>query len=375
MKKNMLLVFFGILVIFNLLCSAIPAIILHKNNILEEEYDYYSYQKMTELLENLSADYSRILNLSSIGKTYQQRDIWMVKISDNVSIEEEEPGVLLMGAHHGNEKPSFEVMIFYIKYLLERYSMNNTDDDNDGKTNEDIIDGIDNDSDGLIDEDPSEDRVRDIINNTQIYIIPMVSPDGVEANSRKNCVPNHGWFGKRKTVTSYGVNLNRNYGYDWYLYKTRPLRFHLFSNMRDYYPNYRGPYPFSENETTAVKEFVENTSLSISLSYHCFGSIIFYPWFHTGQPTPDHETFMSVGENISKINKYELFIHPKIPFIKYYGNLGISENWLYGKHKIIAFLIEIEGTSFEPKDPELVFNICWKHVGVNHYICEASNII
>ena len=110
------------------------------------------------------------MSLTSLGKTYEDRDIWLVKISDNVGTNDDEPEVLLMGAQHGNEKPSFEILIYFIKYIVDNYSKKNTDNDHDGLINEDQIDGFDNDEDGLTDEDPSEDRARDVINNTQIYL-------------------------------------------------------------------------------------------------------------------------------------------------------------------------------------------------------------
>ncbi|MCK5258604.1 MAG: hypothetical protein KAJ69_03720, partial [Thermoplasmatales archaeon] len=143
-------------------------------------YEYYNYSSMTQLFHELLLNNSDIMSLSSLGKTHEGRDIWVVKFSDNVNEDEDEPGVLFMGAHHGNEKPSFEVLIFFIQYMLENYGKENTDNDNDGQINEDPIDGLDNDNDGLVDEDPSEDRVRNVIDNTQIFLIPMVNPDGVE---------------------------------------------------------------------------------------------------------------------------------------------------------------------------------------------------
>jgi carboxypeptidase T len=187
---------------------------------------------MTTLFHDLHKNHSDIMNLVSLGKTYEGRDIWMVKLSDNVEENEHESGVLLMGAHHGNEKPSFEILIYFIQHMIDNYYKKNTDNDGDGNVNEDPIDGFDNDNDNLIDEDPSEDRVREVINNTQIFLIPMVSPDGVEADSRKNCAPNYGPFGFSKKITSYGVNLNRNYGYKWYLYYILPWRYHLFNRYR-----------------------------------------------------------------------------------------------------------------------------------------------
>ncbi|MEE8565364.1 MAG: M14 family zinc carboxypeptidase [Candidatus Thermoplasmatota archaeon] len=42
------------------------------------------------------------MKLESIGYTFEGRDIWMIKLSDNVNQNENEPGVLFMWAHHGN---------------------------------------------------------------------------------------------------------------------------------------------------------------------------------------------------------------------------------------------------------------------------------
>jgi len=190
----------------------------HSNGTtIGEPYHYFTYQEMTDLLHDLEDQHSDIMKLESIGTTYEGRAIWMVKLSDNVDENEDESGVLLMGAHHGNEKPSFEAVIFFIQHMVHNYSKINTDDDGDGQINEDPIDGIDNDLDGQIDEDPSEDRVREVIDNTQIFCIPMVNPDGVEADTRKNCAPNYGPYGQSDEITSYGVDLNRNYGFRWFL--------------------------------------------------------------------------------------------------------------------------------------------------------------
>ena len=106
-----------------------------------DTYEYYNYQNMTNFFYELEDEYSDIMSLTSLGKTYEGRDVWMVKISDNVNEIENEPGVLLMGAHHGNEKPSFEVLIFFIQFMLENYGKKNIDNDGDGQINEDPIDG------------------------------------------------------------------------------------------------------------------------------------------------------------------------------------------------------------------------------------------
>lgn len=342
-------------------------------------YDYHTYDSMTLLLTNLSQNHPDIMTLTSIGTTYEGRNIWMVKLSDNVTRNEDEPEVLFMGAHHGDEKPSYEVLIFFIQYIIETYPMENMDNDGDGFTNEDPMDGMDNDGDRLIDEDPNEQQVRDILSATQIYIIPMVNPDGVEYGWRKNREPNYGADGQSTNITSYGVDLNRNYGYMWNIVYLFPENYFLEYLLNDQSWIYRGEAPFSEIETQAVKRFIENHDISISLSYHDYGEFMIFPWMHTSKHTPHESLFRSIGTNMSKINTYELKIYGQygereyiIP--RYQGTPGSSENWLYGEHGILAFTMELCRRRPE-KNPSLVLDACQKHVGVNLYICERSQTI
>jgi carboxypeptidase T len=344
--------------------------------LLMDPYDYYSYPEMTDLFIDLANNHSDIMSMESLGRTYRNREVWLIKLSDNVNVTEDEPSVLLMGAHHGDERPAFEVLIYFIKYMINKSDMANFDDDGDGVINEDVFDGIDNDYDGMIDEDPSEDRVREILENTQIYLIPMVNPDGVEFNWRKNRSPNYGPDGQSSTVTSYGVDLNRNYGYRWYIPYLLPEEYNLRWLTNDESWTYRGETPFCEVETQAVKSFVETHDVSISLSYHDYGEWMIFPWMHTSRHTPHEELFRSIGYEMAGINKYELKIYGQygereylIP--RFCGTPGSSENWLYGEHEIIAYTIELC-----QRRPELntdrVLDACWKHVGVNLFVSERS---
>jgi len=311
------------------------------NTVSFEPYHYHTYQELTDELHSLQENYSDIMSLSSIGKTYEGRDLWMVKLSDNVNQEENEPGVLLMGAHHGDERPGIEICLFFIRYMVEQYQNN------------------------------SLPEVRSAINSTQIYLIPMVNPDGVEADSRKNCAPNHGPFGRSATITSYGVNLNRNYGDPWYLAYIFPVSYNLPFILPDSSFNYRGPYPFSENETKAVKNFAEVHNISLSISYHSYGEFIIYPWMHTTKQTPDEPLFRSVGENISLINHYYLFVKKDHVFQRFGGTLGSSENWLYRARGVISYTIEV-GQERRPSDPQVVYDLCMTQTTVHLYLCQRA---
>jgi carboxypeptidase T len=300
---------------------------------------YHTYDEMTALLQGLATNHSDIMSVTSIGKTYEGRDLWMVKLSDNVNQQENEPELLFMGAHHGNEKPSYEVLIYFIQYMIEHYGNN------------------------------SAGEVQDAINNTQIYVLPMVNPDGVEAGTRKNRVPNHGSFGFQTEVTSLGVDLNRNYGYRWFLFFLLPLLYFRSTSYLDRSDSYRGKQPFSENETQAIRQFVDTHNITISISYHTYGELILYPWGYTFIPTKDNPVFVSIGENISNINHYLL-----AQSINLYPTLGDACDWMYGTQGVLAYTIEL-GDSFAPSDPDVLQEMYLLHTNVNLYVCQRAQLL
>ncbi|MCK5031728.1 MAG: hypothetical protein KAR64_09695, partial [Thermoplasmatales archaeon] len=215
-----------------------------------------------------------------------------------------------------------------------------------------------------------------VIDNTQIFLIPMVNPDGVEYIDNRN----DGWrknrAPKEEQTYNIGVDLNRNYGYRWNLPYILPDQYHLdyLSDVSSWV--FRGEQPFSENETRAVKYFVETHNIGISLSYHDYGEWMIFPWMHTSRHTPHESLFRSIGYNMSRINNYELRIYGQYGTQEYIiprfcGTPGSSENWLYGEHGIIAYTVELCKYR-SPSSFTHVFDACWKHVGVNLYVCERS---
>jgi len=327
-------------------------------NKANQDYDYYSYTELTNLLFQLQQDFPDIFSYESIGKTYEGRDIWLVKISDNVVADEDEPGVLFTGGIHGNEKPGFEVVIYSLKAIAENYSSINVNES-------------------------FSNRIRNIVNNTELYFIPMVNPDGVEAETRKNREPNDCIFG---STLFRGVDLNRNFGYKWEDFNEHPLKYTLgtifkiggranvmfpFLDIPFGKGVYRGPYPFSENETRAIKEFVENHSIITGIGYHTSGRKIGYPWAWTKEDPSDAPTFLSLVENVSKINDYTFFQSSDWYFIS-----GCFNDWMYGEHGAYYFTIELDPTEADglwfQHDFKPVPEICETHLLVNLYIAERA---
>jgi hypothetical protein len=174
--------------------------------------------------------------------------------------------VMLVGNHHAREWMSYEVPMFFLETLVFSYDNIGYDNDGDGLVDEDGWDGIDNDGDCLsqdeevqdtnndglncgpgdlgVDEDYSEQWITDLVNQREIYLIPMLNVDGNRYDHEvwvgDNCGGGEAWencrtSGWRKnlrdnTVTGVtpvpdpdeqvdptcdGVDLNRNYQFEW----------------------------------------------------------------------------------------------------------------------------------------------------------------
>jgi hypothetical protein len=280
----------------------------------------------------------------------------MVKITDNITQSENEPEILYMGGVHGNEKPGYQVVIHSLKSITENYTAPNVNQS-------------------------FTQHIRTIVNQTVMYFIPMVNPDGVEANTRKNHAPNHCLFG---STLLRGVDLNRNYEYKWEELDEHPFRYifgffpHGFHRTTVKYPlldlqtllgggTYRGPKPFSENETLAVKQCIEQANISLCVDYHIFGEKIVYPWFWTRNSSLDEPVFLSLAENISKLNNYDIIQGGDWYFIP-----GSAADWMHASLDIVPFVIEL----LPSREYSLIYDhacieeLCFLHLKVNLYLAE-----
>ncbi len=417
------------------------------DNGVESEFDeyfleYFTYDSMIEALNYLEAkhpDIMRVYDLTGAiegnrmgipSETWQGRKVWAAKISDGVAQEPEyysdptEADILIMGAHHGSEWTSFEVSMYFLFYLVENYGKEPTDNDRDGEINEDPIDGIDNDGDGVVDEDGIEGRATWLVDNREIWIVPMQNPDGVEADTRKNgrtSIP--GVFGD---IPTDGVNTNRNYPFMWGSeydpatgqtmdtpnpqgseyrgpkdghdddgdsLRSEEIRPGVFRYFND--PNYIDEDPvnnldddndgkidedpdggFSEPETLAIGTLVENldwnndgrSDIIASISHHTFSELIIYPWGYSVDTTPHDALFQFMGEEMSQSNGYEVIQGPEL-----YGTSGDVDDWLYGKHDIMAYTFEL-GTVRKVPEEELI-NISVMILPSHLYLAENAPVI
>lgn len=204
-----------------------------KSNItydIDEKFQkYYTLEGIYEDMMRMEAQYpglARVIDLSErVGTTTYGRRILSIKISDNVErYEPDEAKFLVLGNVHAQEWLGFEVPMYYLWYLLSQYGQPPTDNDGDGKVNEDPFDGKDNDGDGLVDEDGIEAQATFIIDQYETYVVPCLNPDGT-AYDQGNSGPGEGGTWRKnmrdnnnngKFDSNFdGVDLNRNFPYKW----------------------------------------------------------------------------------------------------------------------------------------------------------------
>lgn len=128
------------------------------------EVAYHTYESLTQELQQLASQYSQIAQLYSIGKSIQGRELWIMKISDNVVQDEPEPEVKFISSMHGDEVVGQELMVYLIRYLLENYQ--------------------------------KDAWITQLIEDVEIWIMPSMNPDGTALRRRYNA----NW-----------VDLNRNF--------------------------------------------------------------------------------------------------------------------------------------------------------------------
>src|SRR5690606_15325000 len=111
---------------------------------------------------------------------------------------------------------------------------------------------------------------------------------------------------RRNNGSSFGVDLNRNYGYLWGYDNWG-------SSGNPSSETYRGPSAFSEPETQALRDFLEGgRRVRAAFNYHTYGDLLLFPWGYEAAYTPDHDRFVAASQQMTAVNGYNYGIGPEI---------------------------------------------------------------
>jgi hypothetical protein len=240
----------------------------------EDRGEYHSYTELTADMAAWAAAYPSITELISIGNSFQGRELWALKISDNPGVQEFEPEIQWIGAHHGNETISVEVCYYMAEYLLENYG--------------------------------TDPQVTWLVDEREIWIIPMLNPDGHTAGSRYN---------------AQGTDLNRNY--------LCPC-------------GCNSGTAFSAPESRALRDWNVRMNPVTSLTFHSGAVYVNYLWDYTYNPTPDEPMIITISNGYGSYSGY-----PVINGADWYIIHGGCQDWCYETRGEIDTTIEVSG-SYDP---------------------------
>jgi len=264
---------------------------------------FHSYREVETEVYALEAAHPDLVQVKIIGRSLEMRNIYALKISDNVQADEGgEAEVLITGCHHAREWISVEVPLYVAKHLVENYA--------------------------------TDSHIRDLVDRSQVWIIPLLNPDGLEYTIhfyrywRKNMRDN----GNR----TYGVDPNRNYDYKWGIDNEG-------SSQESFSYVYRGPAPFSEPETQAIKDLFAERNFKVAINYHNYSQVIIYPWGYTNEPSElDVLLEEMAGEMAARMERVNgrVYGYGQAGNQLYVTNGGASD-WALGVYGIPAFTIEL----------------------------------
>jgi hypothetical protein len=268
---------------------------------------YHTYEEAYAEMDSVADANPTICKVQSLGQSLEGRQIWAMKISDNVNVAEGEPSVLYVGNHHARELITVEIPLFIMYYLVNSYG--------------------------------TDPRVTGLVDSREIWIVPIMNPDGREYVQNYNS----NWRKNRRNNGdgSYGVDLNRNYGYMWG-YDDEG------SSPTPSSDTYRGTGPFSEPETQVIRDFCEDYGIWTCVSYHSYGNLILYPWGYTTTPCADDGLFAALADSMASYNGYTYGPGGSAIYI----TNGDSDDWMYGeqttKAKMFSYTYEVGGQFAPP---------------------------
>jgi len=294
---------------------------------------FYTFAEVIQQLDSMRLLYPSLITVrDSVGTSWENRALWAVKISDNPSVNEpDEPEVLYTALHHAREPQGMMTILYYMWWLLENYGTNT--------------------------------EATYLVNNRQMWFIPVQNPDGYVYNQTTN--PNGGGLwrkNRRNNSGSFGVDPNRNYGpmYMW----NAPNGGSSTTPSSD---TYRGPAPFSEPENQAIDNFMRSHNVKTCFNYHTYGNYLIYPWGYLSTENSDSVVYRWWTYEMTAANHYTNGTDQQTVS---YSTRGNSDDYMFGdttKPSTWTMTPEVGITGFWPTT-NLIFPLAIENLPQNKYL-------
>ncbi len=297
---------------------------------------YNNYEDVVSSLSALTTQYPNLLYMESIGSTWGaeyaaqgysaynsfNHNLWAIKLSDNAVEEEDEPSIYFFGAFHAREPIGTQVCLNLLNHLLAGYG--------------------------------TDQEITDMINNTQIWFIPISNPNGhkivldqTDLWWRKNIRDNnnnHAFDHQNYVFRIDGVDLNRNWSLGWG---------YMSSSDDNTEATYHGT-PDSEIETQAIISFLNAHHFIAGISYHSYSELVLYPYGYVGNIlAPDHVELSALASSMANtIPVQNGGNYTASPSWGLYPASGSFDDWSYGNKGIFGYTIEL-ATEFIPPSGDI----------------------
>jgi carboxypeptidase T len=282
---------------------------------------YMTYAEVVSKLDSMRMWYPQFISAKfSAGNTFENRDMWVVRVTHNPDAPTGRPQVLMHALIHAREPESMETQFFYMFWLFENYNTNLT--------------------------------ARYILDNREIYWMPVLNADGYVYNQTTN--PNGGGMWRcNRHVTSGNcgyTDINRNFGL--YAYWNSSNGGSSTDPCSGGQGTYRGPSPFSEIETQNMMNFVNTHNFNSSISAHTYGNYFIKTWcWQDPIPTPDDAKYNLWFSNMDYSSPQYTYGFPSQTVG--YQVRGGTDDWYYNDsahagHHIFSYTPETDATTFWP---------------------------
>ncbi len=266
---------------------------------------FHRYDEIIAYLEQLVSDHPKLASLIELGRTVQGREIRGIRIA-GPDVTEFSPAVIYFSTVHAREWITTSINPYLATHLLENYGTNQ--------------------------------QVTDLVNRVEWLLVPVANPDGYEYTRSTARL----WRKNRRDNGNgtFGVDINRNWGWAWG---------GIGSSGNTNSEIYRGPYPFSEPETLALRDlFLQHPNVRAQLDIHSYGQLILWPWGYTPFVSPDEVAYQDIGSTMQQLifGVHNRFYNAGPIYTAIYPVSGDSLDWSYGVRRIWSLSFELRGSGF-----------------------------
>ncbi|HEY6327818.1 MAG TPA: M14 family metallopeptidase, partial [Blastocatellia bacterium] len=290
---------------------------------------FHSYAQALAECTSLAQNNPGIAEIVTLGSTYEGNEIFALKIASNPTVDDpSKPNVLITGCHHAREWISVEPPMYFANQLVNGYS--------------------------------TDDGIKYLVDHLQIWIVPVLNPDGLsfsQQSANDDLTAVRLWRKNMDPVylpacgSGTGVDLNRNYDFEWRLAGDTPCP--------DYYDDvgasddplddtFRGFSPDSELEVQAMCTLTGDPNLHFQsrLDYHNFDQLVLYPWGYQAGAAPDAANLGTLGTQIASLAAaVDGTVYTPEQSIDLYITTGTSTDYSYGANGTPApYTIELPPT-------------------------------